>query len=58
MSAKIAKREKFETGFSGSHLSAEEMRAELYTCINQLRKQLKKPHPGRRFRYKLEVHEV
>lgn len=57
MSAEI-ERTKFETGFSGSHLSAEEMRAELYTSINKLRNQLKHAHPGRRFRFKLEVHEI
>ncbi len=48
--------EKFKTGFSDSHLRAEEMIAKIYSDINVLRKRL--PRGERRFRFKLEIEEL
>ncbi len=48
---------KFETGFSGSHLTAEELREKIYHDLFVLKKQLPS-HPMKKFRYSLEVHEI
>lgn len=49
---------KFETGFSKTHVSLEEMVAALYSDIGMLRRLLKNASPGAKFRFRLEVHEV
>ena len=48
---------KFETGFSGSHLTAEELLERILTARQNLRKDMPR-NPGARFRYRLEVHEI
>jgi len=47
---------KFQTGFSASHLTMEEMIAKLYSNIGVLRRQM--PRGERRFRFKLEVQKI
>lgn len=51
---------KYETGFSKSHVSQEEMIALLYSDIAELRRRLKeaKLGAGARFYFRLEVHQV
>lgn len=51
---------KFETGFSKSHVSEEEMIALLYSDVGELRRRIRKEKlgAGARFRFKLEVHEL
>lgn len=49
---------KFETGFSKSHVTLEEMIAALYSDVGILRRMLKKSPESARFRFKLEVHEL
>jgi hypothetical protein len=49
--------EKFQTGFSKSHLRMEELIATLYSDIGILRKQMPRGDE-RKFRFKLEIQEI
>lgn len=49
---------KFESGFSKSHVSLEEMIAALYSDVGMLRRMLKNYSADARFRFKLEVYEI
>ena len=48
--------EKFQTGFSKSHVTLEELIATLYSDIGILRKQM--PRGEKRFRFQLEIQKI